>query len=243
MRRAGRYRRASMTAAVDCDHREKRRQCSYEVHEERRKTPWRRVNYRGGNSKAEALGYMVKAGSPNLLRSVLGFVMPAAERPFQGSPESTFLLLRIVRRRGASARLTRSDLLELRGLDTARELPFGLHMRDPHPEDHIGRRFTGGSRPIGRKHKRRHHDFVDRDGDSWGVWNFVRLRLRVGMNLVRGRELTDLNRGTRGRNFGRRWQVKVRRRRRRRFFSGLGAHRRDPEGRRREPPCRGGRDQ
>jgi hypothetical protein len=26
------------------------------VHQERRKTPWRRVNYRGGNSKAEALG-------------------------------------------------------------------------------------------------------------------------------------------------------------------------------------------
>jgi len=132
MRRAAHYRRASMAAAVDCGRREKRRQCSYEVHQERRKTPWRRVNYRGENSKAKALGYMVKAGSPNLPRSVLGFIMPAAERAFQGSPESAFLPLRIVRRRGASARLTRSDLLELRGLDTARELPFGFHMRDPH---------------------------------------------------------------------------------------------------------------
>ena len=132
MRRADHYRRASMTAAVDCGRREKRRQCSYEVHQERRKTPWRRVNYRGGNSKAKALGYMVKAPPPDLVRSVLGFVMPAAERAFQGSPESTFLLLRIVRRRGASARLTRNDLLELRSFDTTLELPFGFHMRDPH---------------------------------------------------------------------------------------------------------------
>src|ERR1700722_7141677 len=79
MRRAAHYRRAGMTAAVDCGRREKRRQCSYEVHQERRKTPWRRVNYRGGNSKAKALGYMVKAAPPGLVRSVLGFVMPAAE--------------------------------------------------------------------------------------------------------------------------------------------------------------------
>lgn len=137
--------------------------------------------------------------------SVLGFVAAAAEGAFQRSPKSAFPFLRAARRRRRPrvlARFTGSDLLKLRRLDVAGELPLGFHVRDAHEKNHIGRRLAGGSGCIYRKRKRRHDDLIDRNRNGGRRWDFVILRRSVGMKLVGVRQPANLNRGRRIVDFG-----------------------------------------